>query len=825
MNTNEIRENGHGIAYQPLSVMVAAWDRDQVTPGSKHYLGVTITNRGTQDAVVQVRLDSTSPLLQQWCPQPEQWLALSSNKSGELTFCIEVPGDAVPQWLNYEVEVRPQGAYADYYMAPRRCRLQVLAPEPTETSQDPTFTLTPVTTPDRPLVVPPGNAVAVELRVENRSERVDRFRLECTGLPADWTVQVDYPQESTTLGLVRQEDSLGVNPGDRGTIRATLQPPPLPLAGSYLPTFRLASENDPNLGLLALMYLRVDPVYSLQSQLQVVQDQVRDRPAQFTVQFANLGNTPRQVTLDLVSLSPPATCVYQLPDTGITIAPQSVTQVPLEGKPQHWWTRPWFGAGKIYPFRLDLVDPESHPVNPPTLQGYLTWMPRPWWQLLLVVLASLGLVGALAFLIWWHFLRPPTPPEVLEFAAEDSRYAELNGDMARVRWQIARPDQIKTLKLTGYSPEGEILSGPLVYDFVDDRLPAALQPFCTLQKTLLSCTQIRSDAFQPGKYIFELTLVPRGSRTKPISLKTSPVEITAKPQPTVTTLLPKALVYREAAPGKPTPEEETLPVADAAGIRLDWVVTMPGDITALRLVGRDKEGKLIGDRWYEFEAPGEVPEELRAFCRVGLTLVCRNVPTGLKTIGEYRLELEVVSATAPTTGAKPGEKPEVKPKSTEVIKIQGKTPEILNFRVNGQESPAKLLIPAAPGDPPPVIPIQWRVQGGASTKVQLTPAPGDVSLVGELELPLSPQGGTTLVLQVKTPSGEMLTRSVTIEVYDPTAGKEDKETPGGGAPGGGAPGGAPGGGAPGASPPPPKFGAPTPAQDDRLSPSEQPPQF
>ncbi|XHX77646.1 MAG: hypothetical protein RBJ76_24960 [Stenomitos frigidus ULC029] len=836
MTVNEtVETSSRTIANQPLAVTVSAWDHNQVTPGAKHYLGVTITNRGGQDAVVQVRLEAASPLLRQWCAQPEQWLALSHANSGELTFCLQVPDDTVPQWLEYEVVVRPQNAYADYYLPPTRCRLQVLAPETAETTQDPTFTLSPNTTPDRPVIVQPGTLVPIELVVENRSERVDRFRLECTGLPVDWGIQLEYPRDYGGLGLVQGDDSLGVNPGDRGIIRALLQSPTLPLAGMYLPTFRLASENDPDLGLLALVYLRVEPIYRVQAQLEPVQDQVRDRPAQFALRFANLGNTSRQVSVNLQSLSPPGDCTYQLANETVIVAPQATTEVPLEARPQRWWTRPWFGTGKVYPFRVDFIDGDRQPITPETVQGTVTWMPRPWWQLLLVALAGLGLVGTLAFLIWWYFLRAPTPPSVLEFAAEDSRYTEVNGDMARVRWQIEHPERIQTLKLTGYSPEGDVLSGPLVYEFTNGQLPAALQPFCTQQKKLLNCTQIRSDAFQPGKYVFELSLIPQGRQAAPLVRKTAPVEIAAKPLPIVTALIPKALIYREAVAGALTPAEAALPVADAAGVRLDWAVTMPQDIRALRLVGRDKDGKMVGDLWYEFAKVGELPAALRPFCRIGATLICQNVPTGLKAVGEYRLELQALSADALSNARtpEPSEATAPKPKTTELIKIQPQIPQILSFQINGREAPSKLLIPVQARQTPPLVQISWRVQGGSTTRVELTPSPGTVPLTGKIGFPLSPQGGTTIVLQVKTLTGEVLSRSVTVEVYNPNptdaaaiaeaavkaAEKRPSATPASPAPS------APTAPATPASSAPSPGAASAPAVSDRLSPSEQAPQF
>lgn len=448
------------------------------------------------------------------------------------------------------------------------------------------------------------------------------------------------------------------------------------------------------------------------------------------------------------------------------------------------------------------------------------------------MLAGLGLLSTLAFLIWWNFLRSPTPPQILEFAAEDSRYTEANDDVARVRWQIEQPDQIQTLQLTGYSPEGDILSGSLIYEFKRGQLPAALQPFCTLQQALLSCSQIRNDAFQPGKYIFELLLTPKGRRAKPIALKTQPVEIAAKPLPIVTAIVPKSLVYREAAPGKPTPAEKVLPVADAAGIRLDWAVTMPQDVAALHLIGRTQDGKMIGDLWYEFPSVGQLPEALKPFCKLAQTLICRNVPTGLNAVGEYRLELQALTIEQPKTGQP--KTADATLKTTEVIKIQSQVPQILSFQINGREAPAKLLIPVKRGQALPVVQLSWQVQGGATTRVEMSPAPGQVPLVGRVNFPLSPQGSITIALQVKTATGEVLIRSVALELYDPTPtdppaiaaikAASERPTPAAVNPTNAAP--------PTSSPAPtaaltapPPAGSTAPTVDDQLSPIEQPPQF
>jgi uncharacterized protein YegP (UPF0339 family) len=775
-NTNDSNyTNGNGRLsgpmQQPIMAVVSAWNGNRLSPGQSHIISVTVSNRGTEDAVVQVALESVSPLLKAWCQQLEQWLALGPGNSGELRFELKVPAEVMPQWLDYEVVLRAQGIYRDTFFAPIPGHLQIVAPELQESSQDPTFAISPMTMPDRPLVVQLGQPIEFALRVENRSERVDRFRVEHSGLPPDWLVEVDYPREFEGFGLVQEATSLGVNPGDFGEIKVRFVPPALPLAATYLPTLRLRSQNMPGLGLLALAYLQVKPTYQLQSQLEIVQEKVRDRrPALFNLQLANLGNTPRQVQINLHNLIDAEDCRYRVAREMVTIAPQSIAAISIEGQPRRWWSRPWWGMGKIYPFRLDLNDPAStQPIAPNTLSGQFLWMARPWWHLLLVGLAGLGLVGTIAFLIWWNFLRTPVPPQMVEFASEDSKYSEAKGEMVRLRWQLEQPEQIHQLKLTGLSPDGQVISGPLVYEFQDGKLPDALQPFCSMQARLLTCSQVRSDAFAPGKYVFEMAIVPRDRRLQQQVLKAAPVEILAKPLPSVTMLEPAALVYQEGLPGMKGSQNPKAPLISSDGVRLNWMVTMPQDLAVLSLVGRDKEGQAVGNLWFEFQQPGELPKALEPFCRIESKqnlLVCQRFPTKLKAAGDYRFELQAIAVgqTEQTAG---------KPKVTDLIKVEPPVPVIASLRVNGREAPAKMMMPLVAGQMMPVVQLAWQVLGTESTQVELSPAPGRVPLVGAANFPIAQVGTTNFTLQVKTAKGEVITRALSLEVYAAAAGAKN----------------------------------------------------
>jgi len=396
------------------------------------------------------------------------------------------------------------------------------------------------------------------------------------------------------------------------------------------------------------------------------------------------------------------------------------------------------------------------------LPGYVTWTTRPWWQLLLVVLAGLGTLAVLVWLIWWLFFRPPVSPKILDFYVEDSRYSADNGDIAQVGWQIQYPNRIASLKLVGKSPDGRLISGPLVFDF-NPSLPPALQPFCTSDRVLLTCKSVRTDARKPGEYVFELTLIPKRGRQQTIeSRQTNRVAIDPVPLPKVLEFKPTQAAYLEVAdqsvPANPSPKAPAAAV-NASDIRLNWAVTRPQDLTGLQLVGRTPDGAIARPPQL-FDFSQGIPKELQGFCAVGNVLVCRNVATGVRRAGDYIFELTPIGKNE---SAKPTE-----PTKSDRIQIVPRPAQILSFRVNNQEARPKYLIPITPGKPPLVLVFSWEVEGGASTKVELLPSPGSVPLRGAMGLPITQQPETsTITLQVSNGVGQPVNRSVTIETFNP----------------------------------------------------------
>lgn len=753
----------------PLSVVLTSSGLDAVEPGTLFELGVTVHNVGDRSAIIYIFIEERTPVLRQWCPSMQERLALAPDQSGEVTFQFQIPTSALPEMLEYDLVVDGTDSYQD--VPPRRYdhyQLQVIpAARAIGGADEPTFYLEPPSTSRQPLLLQPGIGQPLQVWVDNRAERVDRFRLQCTGLPPEWQLTITYPVNTQGYGLVVAADSLGLNPGERGQILVLITPPPHALAGTYIPTLRLISDNQPEMNLLDLVYLQVYPTYQLQPLLQMLRNQVRNQPALFEVQLENQGNTPRQVLLTVENLEEPDSCTYTLDPEQITIAPQKANRVVLKGQPAKWWQRPFYGGGRFFNFRVMLTDADSHPIAVNTLPGNLIWLPRPWWQLLLLIVAALGVLGTFIWLLWWLFFKPPVLPQLLSFAAADSRYSEASGDFARVNWEVTNPHRIAALTLTGVSPEGEVISSPLTYTFDQGDLPQALVPFCTRQVQQLTCTNVRTNASKPGTYTFELTVVPRGRQPRqPITAQSSKVVIAPTPVivPEVTDFLPSRLLYQEAiALSSSAPPDNLI---DGDGIRLNWIITNPADLAALKLVARTEDDTLLGEVWFELEeaAPGDIvlPEALEEACQLrDQMLVCREVATGITEVGTYTFGLTTVARNAP--------EPEAEPMvvETEAVTIQPITPVIAQFQINGVNVQPKYLIPVERGAPPPLIRLTWQIVGGATTTAQLLPVPGPIPLAGEAGLPLNPAGSTLITLEATNATGESVSQSVQIETFDP----------------------------------------------------------
>lgn len=769
---------------KPLAVILSSSGKDAVGAGSTFTLSVTVGNKGNEGAVIEVYIEEISRGIRQWCVSGHQYLALGSNQSDEVVFNFQVPYDVQPGTYDYIVVVDAQEHYPEFTPIRYDQYIQVLPPTSSiVVATEPTFLLQPTTTTAQPALIPPSGTFVAQILVQNRGLRVDRFHLVCSDLPLSW-FKISYPQGFQGEGLVIQPDSLNLNPGEGGVVTLVITPPLDAIAGTYVPTLQLFSENYPNLVLLDLIYLQIPQQHLLQSELRTLIGRVQSKAGLYKLRLTNSGNIHREVSLRVNELDESNVCKYSLEQPRVLVPPHSVVDINLDVKPDKKWQRPLIGGAKVIYFKVDLEDSQQLQIPNDSLSGVLLWETRPWWQLIpLLILALLG-IGASAYLIWWFLFRVPPPPKIIDFYSEDNSYEAINNDTVHLGFSISEPNRLQGLKITGMSVDGKPLTRPEEYD-LSEGLPKVLQSFCKKQTSVLTCRNVRTSARKAANYVFEMTLIPKPGRGAiSETRKTNPVPILPIPQPQVVALSATQPIYQEVSD---VDKNKNKKLADFE-IRLNWSVINPKQLKKLQLVGRAPDGLVLSPvRTYDFSEG--VPVELKAYCKLQEELVCKNVRTGIKKPADY-----VFAMTAIPQGEAPLK---IEPKLSEPVKILPRPPQILEFKINGKPAETKYLIPiTTQQDSPkpdikdakgskekpkakpnkqdqsstkvPFIELSWNIDASEGSQVQLLPAPGNVLPKGSMKFNLDPKPSTmTLMLQVTNSTGQQVTRSVIIETYDP----------------------------------------------------------
>ncbi|MBD2021002.1 hypothetical protein H6F43_12510, partial [Leptolyngbya sp. FACHB-36] len=475
-----------------------------VVVGESVDVRVTVSNPGSQSAVVNVYLDETSQPVVQWCPMPQDRLVLGPRQSGEVVFQVQVPPQALPSVYDYCLVVETPNHSEDL---PRRYRqrLHVLPMQSIARLQDPTFAIQPATRADHPAVLQPGQILEMVVLVQNASDHVDRFRLTCPDFSPEW-VTVRYPQELDLADLIQETDGVSINPGANAQIMLLIHPPLEATAGDYSSTLRLHSANQPDVMLLDVVHLQLQPIYALHLELRTIRGTVRQGAGQFSLRLLNDGNTDRELRMRTSSNE---WFRYRLEPSSWMLPPKTAATAELTVQPRKGWRRPLLGAGRLIPFEIEIEDVQQRPLESDRLRGAFVWEPRPGWQVLLLVLAAVGTVGTLAAVLWLAFFKPIALPKIAEFASESTTYDAATGETIRLRWQVGNPEQLEALRLSSLSPQGTAIGNPTLYDFRQG-IPAELQPFCTLQQ-VLTCKGVETNVGAAGNYVFELAAISKQS--------------------------------------------------------------------------------------------------------------------------------------------------------------------------------------------------------------------------------------------------------------------------------------------------------------------------
>ncbi|MBN4006556.1 hypothetical protein [Nostoc sp. LPT] len=719
--------------FNPLQVIINPPGIQFGMPGDTIELYIVVINQGNQSAVIDLYFvfDEVFQNLTDWSSSPRESLALAlGQNSDEVRFEFQIAANAFPGTYDYTLVVDSPLHYPQDTPITFANQIKVLLKEQTAIRvNDPTFSIRPNTNPNKPLIFNPGEPLQVEVIVDNRSYLVDRFRLSCPDLDDDWFT-INYPAtEFEGPGLVSDVTALELNPGTQGQILLKFHPPGDTLAGSYSPTIRLYSENSPDLVLLDLVYIQILTNYRLDIELNTILGQASRSLGKYELSLANRGNIVRELILNLKSRDEEELYTYKFDPTEVRLLPNRSAVANLTVKPKPWWRRPWFGAGLAVNFQLNIKDQQNLPLPNTLPQGTLVWKSRPWWQFLLLILAILGLLGGIGFIIWR--ILNPDPLRLENFSANDSQITE--GDEVALNWEIYHYKQLKKLVLTA---KGSQPIQPITYDFsngIPDTLgkgSANQIPPCQMQeKQELICSNVKTGVKTKGNYTFELQafykngiqLFSRTNQTPPQPIQ---VEIVEKQ-------IAEIINFQADKPQ----------YTKGQNILLSWSIARPLLLAQVQISGSADDGTAYSEPvTYKFNQGNITDPKLKKLCtQQNQQLQCKNIPLIANKVGNFAFEIKAVSNN--------GSDKISSKKAESKIPILPKPFKIVYFKINGSEQPNLVLNEGTSAI------LSWRVEG-ENIQVKLLPYGNDVPAVGSMKFPVNQAFPPQIGLLVNDISGK-----------------------------------------------------------------------
>jgi hypothetical protein len=714
----------------PLKAILTPPSHLEGSPGEIVTLHVSLINQGDRGAAIDVFIEPIAPTPEQWCPPAKKRVALDPYQGCEISLPFDLPREALPGSYPYTVVIDAPEHYPEDTPLQYPGQLEVtLKEQPVVQFEAPSFSLSPTTSPESPLWVQPGQIQQLLVKVHNRTRRVDRFRLNCPDLSENWYT-VQYPRtDLRELGVLSDTDGLELNPDAQSDIIVKFHYPMDMPAGLYSPTLQLLSDNTPELVLLNLVYVEVKPKLQLGVELETILGKVSYRPGQYRLKLTNHGNSIREVAVGAHSRDEREWCNYICDPSSVRLLIDETTDISLEVHPQRkWWRRPLFGNGLELPFQVDLRDLQSLPTPEKLPTGLLVLKARPWWQFLLLLLAGIGTLSGIGFLIWFVFFKPSPPPVVGEFKTDSSKYIE--GDRVRLSWNVENAEQVE--RLTIASTKDQIASKPQSYDFRKG-LPTELSRSCQTRDRYLTCTNIDTGARLPAKYTFQLQIKPK-STDRSIQQQLN-VEIQPKPLPQVVSLVSKQSQIQK---GKL--------------LTLGWKLNNFSQLDQLQVMGQFKGGTPIPLKIYDFKQ--QIPPALTKHCKppINETLTCSNVNLGLPTKpGDYAISLQPASKNGQQASlSKPVR-----------VQVKASAPKILAFTLNGVSSQTNPSFFLKSGQ---VMNLNWQVQGD-DVKVKLEPL-GDVPASASRTLKAT-KNLSQITLTAQNEQGQSVQRAFLVQVDTP----------------------------------------------------------
>jgi hypothetical protein len=684
--------------YSPLKAIIDPSGVQSGMPGETLELHAVVMNQGTQSAIIDVFLDEAYQLFARSPVTPRERVALGAGQSTEVSFKLEIPVDMLPGTYDYTLVIDAPEHYPQDTPIPYSRQIRVLVKEQTIVREhDPTFSLQPTSNPANHLVIQPHQPLQLAIAVNNRSRRVDSFRLSCPDLEDSWFT-IRYPNAGVEgMGAFAQSARLELNPATVGQILLTLHPPEDAFAGNYALTLRLHSENAPSLVLLDLAYIQIPYVHRLDLTLRTLLGKVKRSSGKYELKLANLGNTPRQLSFSAKTPAEEQLCAYRFDPISVTVSPYKSAVVDLLVTPLHWWRRPILGSGMAIDFQVDIEDRDNLPLTTSSLSGMLLWQSRPWWQFLLLVLIILGSIGGLGLIAWQIF--HPQSVKLVKLELQNRQIDE--GDRGLLNWKIDEYNQIQKLRITttGPSSQKNEYSIAELIERSDGK-----EPLCVTEDRALICDNFKTEAKLPGEYTFELKMFDRNNNE--IDTKTT-VKLTIVPKPE-----PEIISLTMSAAGK-------LKYATGETILINWTLKNLQKLAGVEILGKSKDGanpfalKIPKSKLSQDPNCKQEQEKQQ--------IVCTNFPLKIAQPGKYQLQIEPTSKSE----AKPEKSPAIVPAIE--FEVLPKSLKILTFTINGTAEPSRIV---KAGE---MLKIDWQVDGDEKMNVELIPG-GTVARSGSQQL-------------------------------------------------------------------------------------------
>ncbi|MGB3650717.1 MAG: hypothetical protein WBA41_05835 [Rivularia sp. (in: cyanobacteria)] len=712
----------------PLFVIINPPGIQYGMPGETVKIHIVVINEGQQSAVINLffTFDETFEKISNWSSSPRASLAIAPGESSdEVTFELEIPIDALPGTYDYTFVVDSPEHYPQDTPIDFPGQIKVLLKEQTVIrANDPTFSIQPATNPSKPLVYKFDQFLQVTVKVENRSTRVDRFRLTCPELDEEW-LKISYPETGVEAAGLVEVSALELNPISEGQILLEFRVPTNTLAGNYSPTIRLHSENNPDLILLDLVYIHIPTDYQLNIELNTILGKVSRKLGKYQLRLNNQGNLVRELYFSARSRDEEELCIYQFEPTEVKLLPSKSAEANLTVKPRPWWRRPWRGQPLIINFQVDVQDKQELPIPSNSPQAILEWKPRPFWQLLLLILMGFGLAATVGFLIW-KFLHPE-PLKIEEFTAEKRTLIE--GDEVRLRWRIANYKQLKSLAIaTTQPPSNEpILNSTKISQLIKgDRDKNA--PCQVISQKELFCNNFKTGITTKGKYVFEIKAsYPQrqslfSQRIENKTLNTD-VEIREKPIAEIVDLNTDKVRYQKGE-----------------NVVLSWTVNRPELLNRIEIFTKaDNNTQVEQPITFKFKDSTFENPKLKDNCQKQSNQIKCKVSLPAINTGTFIYELKAYSLNInnrPST------------KNTEnKVEVIAKPFNIVFFKINGSEQPNQVLNEGEKAT------LTWKVRG-EDIQVQLLPYGDILPQQGERKLDVIKNFPSPVTLQITDISGK-----------------------------------------------------------------------